>query len=95
MKFGVLGTGMVGQSITGMLEALGHEVMVGTRNVSTTITRNQSDKFGNPPFSQWAISHEKVKVATFGDAASFGEIVFNATTGEKSLKVLKTIGKSS
>jgi predicted dinucleotide-binding enzyme len=32
MKFGVLGTGMVGSAIAGKLAALGHEVMVGSRD---------------------------------------------------------------
>lgn len=32
MKFGVLGTGMVGSHIAGKLKALGHDVMVGSRS---------------------------------------------------------------
>jgi hypothetical protein len=32
MKFGVLGTGMVGGAIAGKLKALGHDVMVGSRS---------------------------------------------------------------
>lgn len=32
MKFGVLGTGMVGSAIAGKLRALGHDVMVGSRS---------------------------------------------------------------
>jgi predicted dinucleotide-binding enzyme len=32
MKFGVLGTGMVGSAIAGKLKALGHDVMVGSRS---------------------------------------------------------------
>lgn len=32
MKFGVLGTGMVGSAIAGKLNALGHDVMVGSRS---------------------------------------------------------------
>ncbi len=41
MKFAVLGTGMVGRSIAGKLESLGHEVMVGTRDVWATLQRTQ------------------------------------------------------
>ncbi len=31
MKYGVLGTGMVGQALAGKLVALGHDVMMGSR----------------------------------------------------------------
>ena len=32
MKYGVLGTGMVGQALAGKLVALGHDVMMGSRD---------------------------------------------------------------
>ena len=33
MKYGVLGTGMVGQALAGKLVTLGHDVMMGSRDV--------------------------------------------------------------
>ena len=39
MKIGILGTGMVGQTISGRLAELGHDVMVGTRDVAKTMAR--------------------------------------------------------
>ena len=53
MRFGVLGTGMVGKTIAARLDGLGHEVMVGTRDPEETLSRTKPDRYGNPPFSAW------------------------------------------
>jgi 8-hydroxy-5-deazaflavin:NADPH oxidoreductase len=81
MKIGVLGTGMVGQTIGSKLIAVGHEVKMGGRQTS------------NEKAVAWArgagagASH-----GTFADAAAFGEIVFNATLGAAALDALGAAG---
>ncbi len=51
MRFGILGTGVVGKTIAARLDGMGHEVMVGTRNPEETTSRAEPDAYGNPPFS--------------------------------------------
>ncbi len=88
-KIGILGTGMVGQTIAAKLTDLGYEVMVGTRDVSKTQANKEKTPMGGPPFSEWHKSHQGVKLGTFADAAKFGEIAFLCTNGHGSLDALK------
>ena len=92
MKVGVIGTGMVGRTLAGKLAELNHEVMIGTRNVAATLGRKEPDHFGNPPFKFWKEEHPRVQLGTFVQAAVYGEIVVNATSGGASLAILQTIG---
>jgi len=81
MKIGVLGTGIVGQTVAGALASKGHEVRMGAREA------------GNEKAAAWAKkAGGKASHGTFADAASFGEIVFNCTSGEASLKALAAAG---
>jgi 8-hydroxy-5-deazaflavin:NADPH oxidoreductase len=78
MRFGVLGTGMVGQAIAGKLVELGHEVTMGSRQA------------GNEKAVAWASeAGEGAAEGSFADAAGFGEIVVNATAGEASVEALE------
>jgi predicted dinucleotide-binding enzyme len=43
MRVGVLGTGIVGQSIAAKLAELGHEAMIGTRDPAATLARSEPD----------------------------------------------------
>ncbi len=92
MKIAVLGTGMVGQALAGRLAELGHDVTVGTRDVSDTLSRTALDAMGNPPYSAWAAEHTDVKLATFADAAADAELIVNATSGGVSIGVLTAAG---
>ncbi|MDQ3911934.1 MAG: NAD(P)-binding domain-containing protein [Actinomycetota bacterium] len=89
MRFGILGTGVVGKTMAARLAGLGHDVMVGTRDPQDTLSRTESDQYGNPPFSAWQQEHPEVKLGTFGEAAAHGEMVVNATAGAVSLEVLE------
>ena len=53
MRFGILGTGVVGRTLADRLDAMGHEVVVGTRNPEKTLSRTAPDQYGNPTFSAW------------------------------------------
>lgn len=80
MKIAVLGTGMVGQAIGSRLAELGHEVKMGSRTS------------GNAKALAWAKQAQGASEGTFADAASFGEIVFNCTSGSASLEALAAAG---
>ena len=95
MRIGIIGTGVVGQTIGAKLAELGHEVMMGTRDVATTLARSEPDMYGNPPFRTWQAQHAQVKLGTFAEAAAHGEIVINATAGMASLDALKRAGEGN
>lgn len=84
MRIGILGTGMVGQTIGTRLTALGHDVRMGSRDAANEKARNWVKQAG-PRASQ----------GTFADAAAFGEIVFNCTSGDGSLPALKSAGENN
>jgi predicted dinucleotide-binding enzyme len=81
MRIGVLGTGMVGNTIATKLGQLGHEVRMGSRDAS------------NEKAVAWAESAgERASTGTFADAADFAELVFNCTGGAVSLEALGQAG---
>lgn len=84
MNIGVLGTGLVGQTIGSKLVELGHDVMMGSRDAT------------NPKAMAWAKeeSHNAF-VGTFADAANFGEIIFNCTLGTASMEALEMVGAAN
>ena len=82
MKYGVLGTGMVGQVIANRLAGLGYEVMVGTREPARSADKLKS-------------LHAAVQVGAFAQAAAFGEMLFNATGGQVSIDALRLAGESN
>src|SRR5438093_1168529 len=59
MRIGVLGTGMVGQALAGKMAELGHQVMVGTRDVDDLLARTEGS-WGTPPYSEWLAKHPGV-----------------------------------
>jgi len=84
MKFGVLGSGMVGSTIATKLVSLGHEVKLGSRNAA------------NEKAAAWVASAGRgASQGTFADAAAFGEIVFNCTAGVGSIDALRSAGASA
>ena len=84
MRIGVLGTGMVGQAIATRLTQLGHDVRMGSRDASNDKARNWVTQAG---------SH--ASQGTFADAAAFGDVLFNCTSGDGSLAALKAAGEKN
>jgi predicted dinucleotide-binding enzyme len=95
VRFGILGTGVVGKTIAVRLAGLGHDVIVGTRNPEETLSRTDPDQYGNPPFGAWQEEHPEVRLGTFAEAAAHGEMVVNATAGAVSLEALEQAGKDN
>ena len=83
MRIGILGTGVVGQTIGSKLQ-LGHDVMLGSRTAT------------NDKAAKWVADNgDHAKQGTFADAAAFGEIVFNCTSGQVSLAALSSAGAAN
>ena len=95
MRFGILGTGVVGKTIAVRLDGLGHDVIVGTRNPEETLSRTDPDQYGNPPFGAWQEEHLEVRLGTFAEAAAHGDMVVNATAGAVSLEALEQAGEDN
>ncbi len=93
MNIAILGTGMVGRMIGVKLQELGHTVTLGTRNVANTLANENSDAYGNPPFKEWHKDHKELALATFKEAASDADLLFNCTGGMISLSVLEQVGE--
>jgi predicted dinucleotide-binding enzyme len=92
MKIAIIGTGMVGRALAGRLTGLGHEVVLGTRDVDATIASTETGALGTPPYSGWQAEHEDVRLLSFSDAGAYGEVVINATAGAASLTALEATG---
>jgi len=95
MKIGVLGTGVVGQTIAEKVNQLNHEVMIGTRDVKNLLAKSGPDNFGRPAFNEWHKKNSNVKLGTFSEAASFSEFVVNATNGMGTMPALESAGKEN
>jgi predicted dinucleotide-binding enzyme len=91
MRITVLGTGMVGQAVAGRFSELGHEVVMGTRDVAATTARTEPDGMGNPPVSVWLAEHPSVRLASYPEAAQDADLLVNATTGAGSLAALAAL----
>jgi 8-hydroxy-5-deazaflavin:NADPH oxidoreductase len=86
---GILGTGIVGQTLASKFIKLGYDVMLGTRYVSERLAGTEKDGYGNPPFSEWYALNKSIRLGTFKESAIFGEIILNATQGANSINALK------
>ncbi len=94
MKIGILGTGVVGRTIAIKLMEIGHDVMVGTRDISKTLAYVDPNPNGLPPFSAWLRQNPTCKLNTFGGAARHGELLVNATKGMGTLNALNMADES-
>jgi 8-hydroxy-5-deazaflavin:NADPH oxidoreductase len=83
MRIAVLGNGVVGRTIGSKLVEIGHEVRMGSRRA------------GNDAAVAWAEEAGAAGEGSFGDAAGFGEIVFNCTAGGSSLDALAAAGEAN
>jgi predicted dinucleotide-binding enzyme len=81
MNIGVLGTGVVGRTIGAKLAKAGYRVMLGSRTAA------------HEGAAAWARgAGPNASHGTFADAAAFGEILFNCTSGTASLAALERAG---
>src|SRR6185503_8016813 len=70
MKIGILGTGIVGSTIASKLVQLGNDVKMGSRAA------------GSDKAVAWTKSNgARASEGSYADAAAFGELLFNCTSG--------------
>ena len=80
MRFGVLGTGIVGQTLATGFTELGHDVMMGSRTADNREAEAWRRRAGS-----------SARIGTFRDAAAFGEVLVNCTQGAVSPDVFRSI----
>lgn len=81
MKIGILGTGMVGETLGTKFIQLGHQVKMGSRTAN------------NESAAKWVqAAGANASQGTFADAAAFGDMVFICLKGAVFLDVAKTLG---
>ena len=78
MKVGVIGSGVVGQTLAAGFLKHGHEVAIGTRDPAK--------------LKDWAAKNPGAEVKSMAEAANFGELVVLAVAGQLALEALKLIG---
>jgi predicted dinucleotide-binding enzyme len=80
MKIGVLGSGIVGQTLAAGFLQHGHQVVMGTRDPKS------EDVTG------WATKNPGIKVTSFAEAAQFGEVLVIAVLARIVEDVIKLAG---
>src|SRR5687767_5826347 len=93
MKIGILGSGVVGQTLGGKLAGGGHAVVLGTRSPQELGAKRG---LGKTSLGDWvAQAGKNARVATFAEAAAHAEVVINATGGTASLEALRLAGEAN
>ncbi len=82
MRIGILGTGVVGQTLGNKLVDLGHGVMMGARSADNEKALAFAARTGG-------------RTGGFAEAAAFGDIVIHATRGDSALEVLRQAGTAN
>ena len=86
MKIGIIGSGVVAQTLGSRLVEQEHVVVLGTRDPK----KLDEKKMFASTLREWQDQiKNRAKIATFADAAAHGEILINATSGQVSIEALK------
>ena len=78
MKVGIIGSGVVAQTLGAGFLKHGHEVALGTRDPAK--------------LKDWAAKHKGAAVKSMSDAAAFGNVIVLAVAGQAALDALKEAG---
>ena len=81
MKIGILGSGIVAQTLAAGFVKHGHEAMLGTRDAAK--------------LAEWSAKNRGVKLGGVAEAARFGEAVVLAVKGTAAAEVLRAAGPTN
>ena len=81
MKMGILGSGEVAKTLASGFLQHGHEVRLGTRTPAK--------------LAAWATAHPNASIASFSEAAGFGEVVVLAAKGTAAADALRAAGAAA
>ncbi len=89
MKIGIIGSGVVGQTLATKWLELGHAVAIGTRDPA----KIDDKKMMARSLREWrAQTGNRGQIVSFQDAATFGDVLVNATGGNVSIEALRLAG---
>jgi 8-hydroxy-5-deazaflavin:NADPH oxidoreductase len=89
MKIGIIGTGVVAQTLGAKLVEQEHDVVIGTRDPQ----KLDEKKLFASTLREWLEQiKQRAKIVTFAEAAIHGELLINATSGTVSIDALKLAG---
>jgi 8-hydroxy-5-deazaflavin:NADPH oxidoreductase len=80
MKVGIIGSGIVAQTLGKAFINEGYEVMLGSRDVK------------KEAIVKWKAANPAAKTGSFSEAAAFGELLVMATAGHAALQALQACG---
>ena len=92
MKIGIIGSGVVAQTLGTKLIELGHDVVLGTRDPSKLDEKKNMAGTLREWLAAVGKSGKTAKVVTFKEAAAHGDLLINATHGQASIEALKLAG---
>jgi len=78
MKVGIIGSGVVGQTLAAGFLKHGHQVTIGTREPAK--------------LKDWAARNKGAAVKSFAEAAAFGDVVALAVAGQVAVEAVKLAG---
>ena len=81
MKVGIIGSGVVAQTLGAGFLKHGHQVAMGTRD--------------SAKLREWAEKNPGAKIGSMRDAAVFGEVIVLAVAGEAAIEALKQAGAAA
>jgi predicted dinucleotide-binding enzyme len=86
MKIGVIGSGIVAQTLGAKLAELGHDVALGTRDPKKLAEKKNMAA----TLQEWLGQvKNKARVLSFKETAAHGELLINATHGQVSIEALR------
>jgi predicted dinucleotide-binding enzyme len=83
MKIGIIGSGIVGQTLAKAFISEGHTVQLGTRNIA----KEELTKFRT--------ENPKIRIGTFAETASSADLIVLATGGSVTLDAILLAGKEN
>lgn len=95
MRIGIIGSGVVAQTLGSKLIGLGHDLVLGTRDPNKLDDKKMFAATLREWKSQTEAGGQTAKIATFKQAAAHGQLLINATSGLVSLDALKLAAADS
>jgi predicted dinucleotide-binding enzyme len=81
MKIGVLGSGVVAQTLASGFLKHGYDTMIGTRD--------------KPKLAEWTRANPKARLGSFSETAGFAEVIVLAVKGAASAEALRAAGNDN
>ena len=89
MLIAIIGTGGVARALAGALGAIGHDVVLGSRDPAAALARDDVNQQTGTTLAGWSEANPGVRIVPNAEAARHGETVWNAASGAASVPALQ------